>query len=354
MMHPRHLHGMPMRIVARDGYDLGAAAFTCDTLGAQPGRALGRRNRLRRARCVGLPLPHPAARGGSRRDVRHGHGAGRPGSLDRTCGQPVERVAGRGGCRRGRIHGPHLPDHVSISARRRDWPSPPGPGSVDRSHPAGDGPRPGVGGCRGRGAGAGSRAPCRPAHRERHRWALASRPRSTARRGWTSGAQDASWRPRSSWPGPPGRRERVCSGLGGRTRSRHRRSRRSGAGRPGGCRHAWPQPGRTGRSRQRVRPRDPTRSLPGPRRPGLTSGLWPAAGGSRAASERAGFEGPVGPGQMARPGRAGPPPNESVWQGRSPGPRRTVPSPPPPTGSATEESGDLCTDGCGSLASCSR
>jgi manganese oxidase len=37
MMHPWHLHGMPMRIVARDGYPLGSAAFTCDTLGVSPG-----------------------------------------------------------------------------------------------------------------------------------------------------------------------------------------------------------------------------------------------------------------------------------------------------------------------------
>jgi FtsP/CotA-like multicopper oxidase with cupredoxin domain len=37
MTHPWHLHGMPMRVVARDGYDLGAAAFTCDTLGVNPG-----------------------------------------------------------------------------------------------------------------------------------------------------------------------------------------------------------------------------------------------------------------------------------------------------------------------------
>ena len=36
-MHPWHLHGMPMRVVARDGYPLGAAAFTCDTLGVNPG-----------------------------------------------------------------------------------------------------------------------------------------------------------------------------------------------------------------------------------------------------------------------------------------------------------------------------
>ena len=37
MMHPWHLHGMPMRIVARDGYQLGTAEFTCDTLGVNPG-----------------------------------------------------------------------------------------------------------------------------------------------------------------------------------------------------------------------------------------------------------------------------------------------------------------------------
>jgi FtsP/CotA-like multicopper oxidase with cupredoxin domain len=37
MMHPWHLHGMPMRVVARDGYPLGSAAFTCDTLGVSPG-----------------------------------------------------------------------------------------------------------------------------------------------------------------------------------------------------------------------------------------------------------------------------------------------------------------------------
>jgi FtsP/CotA-like multicopper oxidase with cupredoxin domain len=37
MMHPWHLHGMPMRVVARDGYPLGSAGFTCDTLGVNPG-----------------------------------------------------------------------------------------------------------------------------------------------------------------------------------------------------------------------------------------------------------------------------------------------------------------------------
>jgi manganese oxidase len=37
MTHPWHLHGMPMHVVARDGYDLGSAAFFCDTLGVNPG-----------------------------------------------------------------------------------------------------------------------------------------------------------------------------------------------------------------------------------------------------------------------------------------------------------------------------
>ena len=37
MMHPWHLHGMPMRVVARDGHPLGTAEFMCDTLGVNPG-----------------------------------------------------------------------------------------------------------------------------------------------------------------------------------------------------------------------------------------------------------------------------------------------------------------------------
>ena len=37
MMHPWHLHGMDMEVVARDGHPLGTAAFTCDTLSVSPG-----------------------------------------------------------------------------------------------------------------------------------------------------------------------------------------------------------------------------------------------------------------------------------------------------------------------------
>ena len=36
MMHPWHLHGMPMKVVARDGYPL-AQPVPCDTLGVNPG-----------------------------------------------------------------------------------------------------------------------------------------------------------------------------------------------------------------------------------------------------------------------------------------------------------------------------
>jgi FtsP/CotA-like multicopper oxidase with cupredoxin domain len=37
MMHPWHVHGNVMKVVARDGHPLGTAAFECDTLGVNPG-----------------------------------------------------------------------------------------------------------------------------------------------------------------------------------------------------------------------------------------------------------------------------------------------------------------------------
>jgi FtsP/CotA-like multicopper oxidase with cupredoxin domain len=37
MMHPWHLHGYAMKVVARDGIPLGTASFDCDTLGVNPG-----------------------------------------------------------------------------------------------------------------------------------------------------------------------------------------------------------------------------------------------------------------------------------------------------------------------------
>jgi hypothetical protein len=37
MMHPWHIHGNVMHVIARDGHPLGSAAFDCDTLGVNPG-----------------------------------------------------------------------------------------------------------------------------------------------------------------------------------------------------------------------------------------------------------------------------------------------------------------------------
>ena len=37
MMHPWHVHGNVMRVIARDAHPLGSAAFDCDTLGVNPG-----------------------------------------------------------------------------------------------------------------------------------------------------------------------------------------------------------------------------------------------------------------------------------------------------------------------------
>jgi len=37
MMHPWHIHGNVMRVIARDAHPLGRAEFECDTLGVNPG-----------------------------------------------------------------------------------------------------------------------------------------------------------------------------------------------------------------------------------------------------------------------------------------------------------------------------
>ena len=67
MMHPWHLHGMPMRVVARDGFPLGSASFSCDTLGVNPGE---RWDVLVEAKTLGIwafhchILPHAEAMAG--------------------------------------------------------------------------------------------------------------------------------------------------------------------------------------------------------------------------------------------------------------------------------------------------
>ena len=59
MMHPWHLHGMTMRVIARDGRPLGSAEFDCDTLGVNPGERYDVLVKAEGARRVGVPLPHP-------------------------------------------------------------------------------------------------------------------------------------------------------------------------------------------------------------------------------------------------------------------------------------------------------
>jgi FtsP/CotA-like multicopper oxidase with cupredoxin domain len=67
MMHPWHLHGIPMRVIARDGHPLGSAEFTCDTLGVNPGE---RYDVLIKATSLGIwafhchILPHAEAANG--------------------------------------------------------------------------------------------------------------------------------------------------------------------------------------------------------------------------------------------------------------------------------------------------
>ena len=107
MMHPWHLHGMPMHVVARDGFR-SAGLVPLRHARRQSGRALGRRHRLHGARRVGLPLPHPSARRGPRGHVRHGHRAGRPGrhGCRRAHGRRARRrAASHAGCTAGGSRG---------------------------------------------------------------------------------------------------------------------------------------------------------------------------------------------------------------------------------------------------------
>ena len=66
MMHPWHIHGYRMKVVARDGYPLEGAAFDCDTLGVNPGERYDVNITADRLGHLGVPLPHPPPRRGRR------------------------------------------------------------------------------------------------------------------------------------------------------------------------------------------------------------------------------------------------------------------------------------------------
>ena len=72
MMHPWHVHGYTMKVVARDGRPLGSAAFECDTLGVNPGERYDALITVEPPRDLGVPLPHPAARRVDQWHVRDG------------------------------------------------------------------------------------------------------------------------------------------------------------------------------------------------------------------------------------------------------------------------------------------
>ena len=93
MMHPWHLHGMPMHVVARDGYPLGSASFFCDTLGVNPGErwdVIVTARSPARGRSTATSCPTPRARracsGWSRRSSST-RPRPRPRSLPRRCCQ---------------------------------------------------------------------------------------------------------------------------------------------------------------------------------------------------------------------------------------------------------------------------
>ena len=72
MMHPWHLHGLPMRVVARDGMTSGAPRSRATRWASTRANGGTSRSKASTPRHLGLPLPHPAARRGVQRDVRDG------------------------------------------------------------------------------------------------------------------------------------------------------------------------------------------------------------------------------------------------------------------------------------------
>ena len=75
MIHPMHLHGMHMTVIAKDGWDQ-PAPWKCDTLNVAPGERWDVIVKCNEPGHLGVPLPHPAARRVGARHVRHGDRAG--------------------------------------------------------------------------------------------------------------------------------------------------------------------------------------------------------------------------------------------------------------------------------------
>ena len=95
MIHPMHLHGMHMTVIAKDGWDQ-PEPWKCDTLNIAPGERWDVLVKATNPGGVGVPLPHPAARRVGARDVRHGdcvdRKAGDGLSQDGPSSRPLIRV----------------------------------------------------------------------------------------------------------------------------------------------------------------------------------------------------------------------------------------------------------------------
>ena len=118
MMHPWHVHGYTMKVVARDGRPLGSAAFECDTLGVNPGERYDALITVRPPRGLGVPLPHPAARRMHQWHVRDGQHVDRgPEEGTRGCDPPDRHGVGR--------RAPCSASASSSGSSRRAVPAPP-------------------------------------------------------------------------------------------------------------------------------------------------------------------------------------------------------------------------------------
>ena len=75
MIHPMHLHGKHMTVIAKDGWDQPAPEMRHAQ--HRTGRAMGRPGEGLKSRDLGLPLPHPATCRVGAWDVRYGDGPDR-------------------------------------------------------------------------------------------------------------------------------------------------------------------------------------------------------------------------------------------------------------------------------------
>ena len=217
-MHPWHSHGYRMRVVARDGHPLGSAAFDCDTLGVNPGERWDVIDQGGPPRRLGVPLPHPAARRGRRRDVRHGQHADRraregarrrhprPPCWPRQPARPMTVMAPRSrrGSRPPRRQSPRPQPNQRARASCCSPPTSARPSTSATEEAFELARRLGALAARGVGDRPGVASPARRAIRDPHPTRSASVASSSPSRWWSGAARWARPSPSSSGPEDPG------------------------------------------------------------------------------------------------------------------------------------------------------